>query len=501
MSTPPEPDDAGHRAVTRRSVLAGAVAVAATGALGRPATAATPRRGATGAVQPRVAIIGAGLAGLTCAFRLHQKGIASIVYEAHSSRIGGRCWTARGFGAGQTGEHGGEFIDTVHYRIRSLAAELGLSLDDVIKIEDAHPRWHKRIYLDGAVRRASEVYAHQNLLTSKAKADLARIGDYRWNHAGTTARAFDEMTGRQWLDLALPDPEDRLLRLATDQFMSEEYGLDADRLSAISMVTAFAPGGLPSDERFHVHGGNDQIPHGMVDLLPSGTVVLDTALQAISRRSDASYELMFTNRAKPVIADVVVFCVPFTTLRLVDLDGLGLSIRKRRCIDELGMGTDAKVLIPIERHLAAYDHWDGEYYDEHIDTWDSTLGQTGKPALLTVYAGGRFAERYPATDPHAAAPANLVSTLLTSISRAVPGLADGYAGHAWLDRWVDDPWVQGSYAAFLPGQFTRYWGFVGRAEGRLHFGGEHTSMSAQGYLEGAVRSGERCAREVRAGLT
>ena len=55
-------------------------------------------------------------------------------------------------------------------------------------------------------------------------------------------------------------PEDRLLRLATAQYMSEEYGLDLDRLSAIAMLTAFGPDGVPSDERFHVHGGNDQIP-------------------------------------------------------------------------------------------------------------------------------------------------------------------------------------------------------------------------------------------------
>ena len=64
--------------------------------------------------------------------------------------------------------------------------------------------------------------------------------------------------------------------------------------------------------------------------------------------------------------------------------------------------------------------------------------------------------------------------------------------------WASDPWTHGSYAAFEPGQYTRYWGFVGRPEGRVLFGGEHTCLSAQGFLEGAVRSGERCAREAAA---
>ncbi len=54
----------------------------------------------------------------------------------------------------------------------------------------------------------------------------------------------------------------------------------------------------------------------------------------------------------------------------------------------------------------------------------------------------------------------------------------------------------GSYAAVLPGQYTRYAGVIGRREGRVHFAGEHTSDAYQGFFEGAVASGERCAREV-----
>jgi len=89
-----------------------------------------------------------------------------------------------------------------------------------------------------------------------------------------------------------------------------------------------------------------------------------------------------------------------------------------------------------------------------------------------------------------------VRPALTRIGQSVPGLATGWNGDAWLDNWASDPWTHGSYAAFEPGQYTRWWGFVGRPEGRLLFGGEHTELAAQGFLEGAVRSGERCAREV-----
>ena len=81
-------------------------------------------------------IVGAGLAGLTCAHRLRQAGIPSTIYEAQQ-RVGGRCWSTRTVVPGLVGEHGGELIDTGHHRIRALAAELGLPLEDRLAAERA----------------------------------------------------------------------------------------------------------------------------------------------------------------------------------------------------------------------------------------------------------------------------------------------------------------------------------------------------------------------------
>ncbi len=73
--------------------------------------------------------MGAGLAGLTCAYRLHQAGVASQVFEARD-RVGGRCWSARELVAGQSAEHGGEFIEASHEHLLRVIAELGLELED-----------------------------------------------------------------------------------------------------------------------------------------------------------------------------------------------------------------------------------------------------------------------------------------------------------------------------------------------------------------------------------
>ena len=105
---------------------------AATAGLALPASLFGARQVATSA---RVVVVGAGLAGLTCAYRLKRSGIITSVYEANT-RLGGRCWTRRGvFEQGQIAERGGELIDQGHTTIRHLAQELGLPLDNLLAAE------------------------------------------------------------------------------------------------------------------------------------------------------------------------------------------------------------------------------------------------------------------------------------------------------------------------------------------------------------------------------
>ena len=448
-------------------------------------------------------MIGAGLAGLTCAYELARHQVGCTVYEANPNRVGGRCWTSRGWAHGQTAEHGGEFIDTVHHAIRGLATELGLELDDLDALPEPVPRPRDRYFIDGAVRGEGEVYAGYHLLRLWADRDARRIGAYTYDRAGRAARALDEMTADQWLDEVL-GRDHPLLRVATTQYMAEEYGLDPTRLSAINMVMEFAGGGLPSDERFHVRGGNDQLVSGLVDRLPDGTVVRDAPLHRLVRSRAGGYRLGFAS-GPDAAADVVVLCAPFSALRHSDLDGSGLSKRKLSCIRSLGMGTNAKVLLQLDRRVTDYGatparHWTGGYYDARVDTWDSSAAEGGGSGLLTVYSGGHVGASYAPRQAHGPAPRHVVAGTLAEIGRAVPDLPRGYAGRAWLDSWVDDPYTRGSYAAFEPGQFTRYWGFVGKPEHHVHFAGEHTSRRALGFLDGAVESGRRAAREVLAGL-
>ncbi len=450
-----------------------------------------------------MAVVGAGLAGLACAYRLHQHGVEATVYEARADRVGGRCWTAREFGRQQVGEHGGEFIDSDHSRMRALVRELGLRLEDRVAWARRRSAAYSRLYLDGELRDWDVVYRDFGILKRRLRADARRTG-YDDAFAADAARAFDRRTARQWLDADVPGGGDSLLGEAMRGYLAEEFGLDAERLSATNIFYLLEGDRADidgSDERYHVDGGNDRVPRGLAERLPDGSLHLGAPLEAMWRRDDGSYGLRFGGRRPDVIADQVVLAAPFTTLREVDLERAALSGLKLECIEKLGMGTNAKLLMQFRDRPAHEGRWDGELTTDRpfLDTWDSSLTQPGQTALLTVYTGGSVGAGYPGRRAHGPAPEGVVRQTLAILERAVPGIRSDFAGRAWLDDWTADPWVHGSYAAFLPGQATRYAGAIARAEGGVHFAGEHTSVAYQGFLEGAVESGERCAREILRG--
>lgn len=492
------------RGASRRDLLMGAGA-AALGALawrGRPTPAAT--RPVAGASDLSVAVVGAGLAGLTCTYRLRQAGIPAVLYEAQH-RVGGRCWTAHDFFRnGQVAEHGGQFIDTRHRHIRALVAELGLSLVDSDK------QWFARgepgfRWIDGALRTHDELWAGFGAFQRRIDADYRRAGSYRWDKAGRIARHVDDMSVLEYLDEVLPGGHRSLLGRGIGLTIQSEFGVEPGTASAVNLFEQFAAPYPGADERYHVAGGNDRIVQRLERRLPAGAIERGAPLTQVWRRPDGRYGLRFAGRAGVVVADRVVLALPFTTLRDVDTEGLPLPQRRRRAIDHLAMGSNAKLQFQLDRPLAQVG-WNGNFISDGPEyvVWDSTYGQAPahpRTPVLTIYTGGREGASYATRVAHGRARGPIVRRWLGYLERGVPDLREAYNGRAYLDSWVDDPWVHGSYAGFSRGQYTSYWGYLARNEGHVYFAGEHTSTFAQGYLEGGVESGERAARQVVRSVT
>lgn len=463
--------------------------------------------------EPRIVVIGAGLAGLTCAYRLHRAGVPVTVFEA-SDRIGGRCWSDHTIVDGQVAEHGGELIDASHVYLLELVRELDLELEDRAAA-GAPARATGRIYLDGR-----DVDRSQLELLEMAEAlvrDAERIGEFAFDRAGPEAKAFDEMSVIDWLDANLDGGSSSTLGRIVASVVAQNYGMAPEQLGAPALLLDFADyttpaahvsvGGEPADVAsaidlvdaivfaLHVRGGNDLVPAALAEALPDDALRLDSPLERVRRHNDETYRLRIAGLRDEVIADRVVLALPFPPLRRVDLNDAELSDRKRRCIDELPMGSNTKLLLGLERPMSTIAPGIGWVSMEPpaMTTWDSSLAQPGTGGIATVFT----AEKLFATDTAHGVPSSAdVDRALSLIESSIPGISGAFAGKAWLDSWPDDPWTGGSYAGWGPGQITEYWGSIGLPEGGIHFAGEHTSIVSPGFMDGAVESGERCATEI-----
>jgi monoamine oxidase len=122
--------------------------------------------------------------------------------------------------------------------------------------------------------------------------------------------------------------------------------------------------------------------------------------------------------------------------------------------------------------------------------WDGNEDQRGPAAILTLLAGGR-------------ASASLQRILRSEGPKGVVQRL-GWLGRPSALRasevvtWERDPWARGGYAVFGPGFDPQWRDWLARPAGRIVFAGEHTSLRWQGYMNGAVESGQRAAAEILA---
>src|SRR3989440_298430 len=273
------------RAACWRSILgrvaAGGVPVRAPAPRGRFASAAR------GAAAPRIAIVGAGLAGLTCAYRLEQAGFAAQVYEAHPTRVGGRCWSDRTSWGGQVTEHGGELIDQGHTEMRHLANELGFTLDNLLAGEQNGTE--DFYWVDGAPYTYAQATADLNGIYQKLHKDVSAASyPTLWNSYTQRGYELDHMSIIDWLNETCPNGgANSKLGQLLDVAYNIEYGAECSQQSSLNLLYLLGYSGQgqlnifgPSNEKYHVRGGNDQIPRRMADAL-SGQIMLSYALQAI----------------------------------------------------------------------------------------------------------------------------------------------------------------------------------------------------------------------------
>lgn len=480
-----------RREFLRATALAGAAALLP---LGRPS------RARSAAVPGRVVVVGAGLAGLTAAYRLSRRyRVPCTVYEARD-RVGGRVWTERGLDGGQWIERGAQFISTGDRRLRRLARELGLGFLDLNR---AYPDGSRALRFGGAFVGEDALASDLEAVEAVAYEHFDEIvAPATWDRIDAATSAWDGVTVEEWLDIACPGGLSSTVAAYLTAYFESEYAGPVSSASALTMIYDF---GLPAggfDERYSIDGGNDLLATGMASALAPGSLFLEHALVSAAHQGDGSVALVFDHAGTPVEveADVVVLALPFSTLRDVDTSGLALDDRKRVAIAGLPVGFNSKASLRFDSPV-----WEparnGESYSDLVTgpTFPSHPGQPGSTAILTSF--GCFAA---ASGPYAAAAAHgpaspaALAAILADVDALFPGAAAAHDGYALLDHWPADPWVKGSYSYYGTGQFTAFAGAEATPQGNVFFAGEHTARyKARATMNGAVESGEAAARLAR----
>jgi monoamine oxidase len=485
---------------TRRQLLAGGAGAAAAAAATRFAPAASA------ATAPRIVVVGGGLAGLSCAYRLKQAGYTAQVYEG-SDRLGGRCWSDRAtFAGGQVVEHGGELIDQGHTAVRQLAGQLGLKLTNLLSAE--RNGTEASYYFDRQPYSFAQATDDLKAIWQQLHSDVSAASyPTLYNLSTERGRELDNMSIAAYIKAYVPGGMSSKLGQLLDVAYNIEYGGETSDQSSLNMLYLLAYSGQgqlrifgPSNEKYHVIGGNDQIPERLGNAL-QGQITRNSELVAIARNKDGSWGLSFRQglTTRSVTADRVVMAIPFSILRSsVDISKAGFSSRKLTAIRQQGMGTNSKLHVQFTSR-----HWEtlgsnGETYADtgYQNTWEVTRGQGGSSGILVDYTGGKIGASFGSGTPSSRA-----QQFLGQIEPVLPGISARWNGRATIDYWTGNRWTKGSYSYWKVGQYQAFAGVEREIEGgSCHFAGEHTSIDFQGYLNGAVETGERAAGEITAAL-
>jgi monoamine oxidase len=302
-----------------------------------------------------------------------------------------------------------------------------------------------------------------------------------------------------------------------------EYGNVTTEQSSLNLVYLLGFQPVPgdfrifgsSDERYHIAGGNEQLPRAIAAALAPGTVVLNTALTGIAfDASKKTYTLTLTSgRATTTQTfDRVIMAIPFSVLRgILTSDAAyraaGFDPLKQTAITELGYGANAKLQLQFDsRYWNSSGPWgigNGLTYSDtgYQNTWDVTRAQDGRTGILVDYTGGGHPLASFQGDPTPADAIAYAKTFLSQLEPVFPGISHHWNGLATLDVPLTNPFALGSYSYWKVGQYTQFSGYEKARQpdpttGKCHFAGEHCSTNFQGFMEGGAEEGARAAGEI-----
>lgn len=470
----------------------------------------------------RIAIVGAGIAGLSAALTLQDAGFPCDIYEA-SDHIGGRMHSdTTTWGDGAVSELCGEFIDSDHTTILHLCQRFNLK---TMNLSDRYGGGQRIVYFSNRYYRPEELNKEFAKIMPVLQQQVQEVGfPTTYNHYTEVGYRLDHLSVYDWIEQYVEGGHVALIGRMLDGGCRGFLGMETRLQSALNLLYMYGDPemGENEDERseghttgplqgsYRIMGGNQRLPLAIAQSLPRGSLHLKHELLAIKRLNEQVVQLAFSTPEgyREIICEHVILTLPFSVLRHVDYEQAGFDALKRTAIEQLGYGTNSKLTLQFD---TPYWYQEGPWPRNHngfIVTdlaiqvlWDASTNQRDTRPLLVNYTSGATGASYQPRAPYTTTrDSELVQhyafDCLKELERVFPGISAHYTGVATLSYPTGEPWLGGSYSCWGVGQYTLFAGYERVRQGSIHFAGEHCSVRWQGFMEGGAREGIRAAQEI-----
>jgi monoamine oxidase len=485
--------------LTRRTLLGTGAAGAAAGAV--PGVASGKRKRRRGR-RTDVVVVGAGLAGLTTARELRGAGKSVLVLEA-SRRAGGRVWS-HSLGGGELSERGGTFVGPTQDHVINHAKAYGIDTfptyneaNNVAYIDGDRVEWSDTGPTGTAPPDPAilpELAATVTLLDEMSKEVPIEAP---WDAA--KALEYDGQTLETWIRDNSATPRFRnLVPLATRPI----FGTEPRDLSLLFVLFYIAASGDESHvgtfernfntrdgaQMFRFEGSTSALVDKMARELRGRLLLRHPVRRIVQGRGGVRVETdKLTVRAKRVVV-----AVPPAVAGRIDFRPR-LPFQRDQLTQRMGQGTLTKVSASY-----ATPFWrDGGYTGTGLSssgfvsaTFDGSPPD-GDPGVVFGFVGGDKAREYEQLSK-----GERRARILSEFAQFWGPEAESPLEY-WDTRWPAQRWIRGGPVGIHgPGSLVANGPALRVPVGRIHWAGTETSTYWNGYMDGAVRSGERAAREV-----
>ncbi|WP_054900311.1 flavin monoamine oxidase family protein [Pseudomonas sp. NBRC 111131] len=426
---------------------------------------------------PSAIVVGGGLAGLTAAYELQNKGWQVTLLEAKSG-MGGRSGlaTSEWIGNGKAQPVVNQYLD--RFKLETLPAPEFVRTPGYL--------------IDGEYFSATDLATKQPATAEALKRyektldDLARSIDDPLNpQATSTLFALDQINVSSWLDkLQLPATARQLI----NQQIRTRYD-EPSRLSLLYFAQQNRVYRGVSDRDLRaarLPGGSPVLAQAFVKQLK--TIKTSSPVTAIVQDKDG-----VTVKVGSVgyQADYLVMAVPLRALAKIQITP-GLDNQHLAALKGTNYGWRDQLMLKFKQPVwESRARMSGEIFS------NAGLGMLWiEPALkgganVVINLSGDNARLLQAFGDK-----QMVDQVLIRLHAFYPQARGAFTGYE-VKRYSTDAGTGGAYLAYGPGQISKYWRLWERPVQRIAFAGEHTDALYPGTLEGALRSGQRAASQVQ----